>query len=277
MEIVKKILSFLIGFVLMILISVLLSSFLLKNIIQNQLIGSIVRTEMLSDFIDESDIENKEEINKLLDDDELNNIVNNMIDDYLNSVDDENYIVSEKTVNAIINYIVEHEEEIEKITDTEIDIDEIKSQESYDELTNTLNDALGETNNLGSSEKNILKTYAYLTSNRFRITLLVSIVVLIVLLALIKKSTYEWLSTASISLISSGVLLCLIYTALKFLIISLLKEENISITVDPKDMLIVGLLEIVLGIVLKLLKSTIESKKQAQLLEDGNLEERKEL
>ena len=67
MKAFKKFLAFLIGLALMVIIVTLTTSFLLKDIFQNQVVSSVIKTNMVKEAVNDADFEGKDELNELLD------------------------------------------------------------------------------------------------------------------------------------------------------------------------------------------------------------------
>ena len=277
MKVLKGFLSVLISLVIMVLVSLLVSSFLLKSLVQNQVVGNVVKTEMITEVINDSDIENKEEIIKLLDDKDLNKVINETIEDFIDAINNDRTELSPKTIDSIIDYTVEHKSEIEKITNEKINVEDIKSQSSYNELSRSLNEVLKETDSLGSTEKTIIKAYGFFTSNTFRIILIAVIIGLIVALALLKGSWYMWLSSVGGALIASGILMSALYAAVQVILKEFVRDPALDITINPKNILIVGIFEIVVGIALVITKTIIKNAKEEKPLENNEIIEDKQV
>ena len=283
MDTLKKILSFFVGLALMCIIVALTSSILLKDIFQNQIIGSVVKTEMVTEAINNSEFDKKSEINELLDDKELQGLINDVVTDYVNSIDNEDYEVNEKTVDRIIDYVVDHQDELEKITGEKIDINEVTSKESKEELTKAMNDSFKDINNLDSSVKKLIKGYGFITSTKFRILLILAAVVSLMLLILLQGSVYDWLTTAGVSLITCGVFVSALYAVVSALAKTITKNTDAPISIDPSSIIIIGLVELGIGILLIITKSVIKkvlSKKNGTekeiIIEDADTGEKTE-
>ena len=258
MDTLKKLLSFFIGLALMLMIGLLTTSILVKDVFQNQVIGSIVRTEMVSEAVNNSDFEGKNEINELLDDKELYNIIDDVVTDYVNSIGDEDYKVNEKTIDGIIDYVVDHQDELEKITGEKIDISEIKSEKSKQELTDAMNKSFADINNADSSVKKVIKGYGFITSNKFRALLIVGIIVSLLLLILLQGSVYDWLTTAGVSLITCGVFVSALYAVVSALAKAIAKNSDVPISINPTSIIIIGIIELGVGILLIIIKSIVK-------------------
>ena len=258
MKAFKKFLAFLIGLALMVIIVTLTTSFLLKDIFQNQLVSSVVKTNMVKEAVNDADFEGKDELNELLDDKELYELIDDVVTDYVNSIGDEDYEVDEKTVDRIIDYVVDHQDELEKITGEKIDINEVTSKESKEELTNAINESFKDINNADSSVKSLVKGYGLITSTKFRALLIGAIIVSLMLLILLQGSVYDWLSTAGVSLITCGVFVSALYIVVNALIKAMSKSSNNPITISASNMIIIGIVEFGVGILLIVIKSIVK-------------------
>ena len=68
-----------------------------------------------------------------------------------------------------------------------------------------------------------------------------------------------WMSNLGTTLIISGIFVSLMYTGLKFIIDELAKSENITVS-TPTNVLVVGIVEIVIGIGLIVARHILRKK-----------------
>jgi hypothetical protein len=180
-------------------------------------------------------------------------------------LDDSNYQVSDKTVDSILDFFAKHKDELSKISDHEITEEEIRSAETRENLTKALNDgfnSLGK--DLGQTEKDIIKSYGTFTSKSFRIVLLVLIFVQIGLLVLIKWSPYKWMTTTGVTFVISGVFIGTSYLIAKILLSKVIVNDAKEISINPKIMLILAIVEISVGVILLIAKTVISNTLEKQ-------------
>lgn len=258
MNFLKGLLSFILSIVLFILLTIFSFNILFKGVVQPQLIGGLAKKQLVSEYIEKEDIDHKEEIEKLLEDKEADKIANNLVNDYMKYLSDNSYKVSKKTVNNIINFCVNHREEINNISNTVVTENEIKSQETFDDLYNKINDGFKEINKkIGKTPQEVIKIYVNLTSNNITLVLIISIIICVILLILIKGSLYKWISTFGSSLISCGIMVIGLYFILNYLVLTIINKQNFNLNIKINQVLTLGLFEIIIGIVMIIVKIII--------------------
>ena len=216
MNILKGFASVLICIAIVILLEMLTFSISLKHVFQNQIIGGAVKEKVLDNYIKDNSSIDKEKVESLIKDNKSNEIIDNVINDYMKYMDDSNYEISDKTIDSIIDFCLAHKSEIEKISGREVPESEIKSDETRQNISKSLNSGFKEFGeNFGETEKSIIKSYGNFTSSKFRILVIVAVVILLGLLALLKWSTYKWLSSFGVALIISGISILMLYAFIK--------------------------------------------------------------
>ena len=210
---------------IVILLEMFSFSISIKHVFQNQIIGGAVKEKVLDSYLKENESVDKEKIENLINDNKSNEIIDNIINDYMKYLDNENNEISDKTVDSIVEYCLTHKDEISKISGREVSEEEIKSEETRNNISKSLNDGFKSfSEGFGTTEKSFVKSYGEFTSSKFRVTIIIIIVVLLGLLALIKWSTYRWLSSFGVAMIISGVTVLMAYAVLKGIIFIVVKN-----------------------------------------------------
>ena len=75
---------------------------------------------------------------------------------------------------------------------------------------------------------------------------------------IIKNSFYSWLSTFGSSLISIGILISGLYLMLDYIIKEIIKRQIYNLKIDVNQILVIGITEIILGIVMIVAKKIID-------------------
>ena len=262
MKILKKFLAFIVGAVLFFLLLAFSLNMVFKGVIQKQVIGGVAKTTIVSEYLDKSDIENKDEIKKLLDSKDSLKVVNNVVNEYMEYLVDNNHKVSKTTLNSIIDFCVKHREEINKISNDNVSESEIKSQETYNNLEQSINDGFKEIGTeIGDTPREILKTYSSITSNNFQVVLIIAIIICIILLIIINESLFKWISRFGSSLLTCGIIICLLYIGANMLVSKIIEKLDFEISIKLEEMLVIGIIEIVVGILLIVLKVVLTKMK----------------
>ena len=277
MKFFKGFLSFIIGIILTILLMVLSLNMIFKNVVEKEVLGGIIKDQIISEYIENEEIENKDLIKELLNENEVTTIAGNVIDEYMEFLEDNNHKVSQKTLDSIINFSVKHRQQISKIAGRDISENELKSAESYKNLSDSINEGFSKVGNeINKSGTKVVKTYNNLTSNNFKIIIIISILISIILLMVIKNSFYKWLSIFSKSIITCSIIIISLYVLSTFLINKIKENQNIEITISLNGILVIGIIELVIGILCIIIKKIIDKKeniKQTKYIEKSHSEE----
>lgn len=260
MKIVKKILSFILSIVLFILVLAFSLNLVIKGVVQKQIIGGVAKNQILNEYIEKSDYENKdkEKIRKILDNPEALKVANSVVDEYMVYAADNNHKVSKKTVDGIINFFIKNREKLNELTDSNVTEEELKSQETYNNIEKSLNEGFEDVNfDIGEQASNVIRIYSKLTSNNLQILIGISIIIVIILLMIIKSSLYKWMSTFGSSLISTGIMLCGLFFTLNLVVEAIKKKLEFEIEMNLKEVLTIGIIEIVVGIIFIITKIII--------------------
>ena len=217
----------------------------LKTIVQKNMVTEVIKTQI---FDSSNNSINKDEINKILEDKEINTIVNEIIEDITGDVNQEKITIDDATIEHAINYAEAHKEELEKITGEKIDLSDV----NIEEIKTEINDSLAQTDfNTDQSVKTVIEAYNIFTSKELFYGLLG---------ALLSWSAYKWLLPAGISLIVSGVIGFATFL-LSFAVVGMIASET-NISINTNSILINSLIELAVGIIAVVVVSIINKKKK---------------
>ena len=261
MKVLRGVLTFIVSFVLAILITLFTTVSSVKNIIQNQLIVEGAKQIILAENGEEAR-EYVDVIDEIVKSNGASEIVDSVLNEYTEYLETGDTELSDDTVNLIINFCVDNKEKIEKITGEEIDVNKINSEESKTELKEGFGDAVEEINiPRDTPVSSIIITYGKFTSNSFKQNLLIIILVLVVLLMLLSWSLYKWTKPLGTVLLTSGILVTILYLLIFVGTGIINKSLETQINIDANYLLISGIIEIVSGIILLVVYSIINKKK----------------
>lgn len=254
MKALRIFLSVVVSIILVILVVGLTMVSSLKTIVQKNMVTEVIKTQI---FDSSNNSINKDEINKILEDKEINTIVNEIIEDITGDVNQEKITIDDATIEHAINYAEAHKEELEKITGEKIDLSDV----NIEEIKTEINDSLAQTDfNTDQSVKTVIEAYNIFTSKELFYGLLGAIIFQIVLLALLSWSAYKWLLPAGISLIVSGVIGFATFL-LSFAVVGMIASET-NISINTNSILINSLIELAVGIIAVVVVSIINKKKK---------------
>lgn len=256
----KKIIKVFLSFIIVLLMLFLTISFNLNKVIVDGVIKEIIITKISAKKVNNPNIseevintlplpdylKNSEDINKLLEDERVQEIINKYIDITLDNLTSEE-IKNIDIESDIINYINENKELIKEITGKEVTPEMIEDTKKVIEESN-LNETIEETivstkESISTEEKIVLKGYKEIISTKTRIITISLIALCLLLIALIDKSFYKWIKTGSICTIISGILVLLMSFITKLLVTSILPLPSFNVSYLYKS----GLIQLIIG------------------------------
>lgn len=256
----KKIIKVFLSFIIVLLMLFLTISFNLNKVIVDGVIKEIIITKISAKKVNNPNIseevintlplpdylKNSEDINKLLEDERVQEIINKYIDITLDNLTSEE-IKNIDIESDIINYINENKELIKEITGKEVTPEMIEDTKKVIEESN-LNETIEETivstkESISTEEKIVLKGYKEIISTKTRIITISLIALCLLLIALIDKSFYKWIKTVSICTIISGILVLLMSFIAKLLVTSILPLPSFNVSYLYKS----GLIQLIIG------------------------------
>ena len=259
----KKIIKVFLSFVIVLLMLFLTISFNLNKVIVDGVIKEIIITKISAKKVNNPNIseevintlplpdylKNSEDINKLLEDQRVQEIINKYIDITLDNLTSEE-IKNIDIESDIINYINENKELIKEITGKEVTPEMIEDTKKVIEESN-LNEAIEDTiestkESISTEEKIVLKGYKEIISTKTRIIVIGLIALCLLLIAIIDKSFYKWIKTGSICTIISGILVLLMGFILKLIVTSILPLPSFNVSYLYNS----GLIQLIIGIVI---------------------------
>lgn len=259
----KKIIKVFLSFIIVLLMLFLTISFNLNKVIVDGVIKEIIITKVIPKKVNNPNVsediintlplpdylKDSEDINKLLEDERVQEIINKYIDITLDNLTSEE-IKNIDIESDIINYINENKELIKEITGKEVTSEMIEDTKKVIEESN-LNEAIEDTiestkESISTEEKIVLKGYKEIISTKTRIIVIGLIALCLLLIALIDKSFYKWIKTGSICTIISGILVLLMGFILKLIVTSILPLPSFNVSYLYKS----GLIQLIIGIVI---------------------------
>ena len=239
-------------------------------------------TESIVDVIDDTTNESipeevKEQIKTTIDDNkEVKKIINDSLDIVLEMLTN-NSSDFQIDVTDDLNSIVSSG--IEILDDNGVKLSESEKEELYsivekEEVNNIINDAAQEIRaNLDDDTKLIFEAYNFFTGSTFKIIIISLIVVLLLFVALLKKSVYSWLFNLGIASTLAGLVIgVLLPIFLSSIIDEIVKEGGITLKINSLNtigyvLIGIGVIAIIINIILKTLKNknkpVIDNKEEA--------------
>ena len=240
-----------------------------KDIVQNQLLTTAIKSAVTENVTNEED---KKVINEYVDkftqDPELNELVDLVLRDYIEYTNSGKQ-VSDETVDKIISFLNNHKEEVAKFSNEDIDFTELNSQKTKDEIKKSINEGFQDVDSANAevSVSEVLTVYTAATSNTYLFALSVVLVIIAALIALVSWSFYAWLKPVGITTIVTAVYTLIGYSLLTVLFTALASSEDVNISINGNTLLYAGIIEFVLGVVFVVIYGVL-SKRENSIITD---------
>ena len=259
MKIVKKVFTGLLTIILIDLLFLLILNISIKNfIIKEVLINSISTNNELvkvDNFNNDNPIiTNNEVVQEILKDEQNQEYLSEFIDDYIQNLSDDDLetLNTEKIQNKIIIYIRNHKEELSEKTGVEITdemIDKTNEILSNVDTQKALNQEINNyKNNMTKEEKFAIRAFEFVSSEKLRIILIISIILDLILIALIQKSTYKWIKNLSYAMTISGLSIIVLAVSIRYLI-----STTTMIVIKIKSITTLGIIVLAVGIAIQII------------------------
>ena len=265
MKVLKKILLFILSFILFNLVGALFIIFSIKNIVQDKILNEAVKESVIPAIIDTSELntEQKSKMSEILNDDQVNEVINEFVEDVMNTMVDEDTTIDQSTIDKIFDYFVENKEKIESVTGQEInteDIEKVRESEEYKSFGETLSKSIEETSDsLSNTEVKALKLYLFIISNEFKYILIGLCILDLLLIMLVQWSLYKWIGTLGGAILGSGITILVFYVIINYIVDEYLAQNNIIIDVDTSLLFLLGIGSIVFGLLFKTISKIIDN------------------
>ena len=244
----KRFLLVLLSFLISVIILALCVSYGIKSVVVNIISDNIIKGEITSNVIEEIkdtysnvsyDLLEEIEINTK-NSDEVNRITQKYLDGILDSLSGKGEIEVPNTKEELLTIIEDNEKILEEngidFTDEQKDhiTSELVESGVIDEVYKKLSDELKD--NMSDDEEKLVSTYVFIQSNTFRMLCFSSIFILLLIIALLKRSFYRWSVNLGISLVISGLLIILLLpimvNGLGDIFASKLMDQDLSININ---------------------------------------------
>jgi len=265
----KRIITTILTFIIILSITLLTISYSLKGILVNGVIKETVKyTITISSFKERNDMPtvttDNEKVNKILQSKEVQELMNKYLNKIINNLSSDDEIDEFEIEKDIINYLKDNKKEIEKITGKEVTDDQIeKTIELYEDkhISHNIEQAIKDArNNMTTKEKTILKGYSFLISNLFRGILFGIIILNLILISIINKSVTILIEKFSSSLLISGV-----FTTIIGIVSGIVVRRKTGFeTISTMDLIIPSIIIAVIGLAIVIVYRVIEYKRGEQ-------------
>ena len=284
MKVLRSILYVVIAILLGLLINVLSLTMILKNVVQEEIITNTIKASLTSGYLaknmDNLTEDQKKMLEKFLNDEDINEVVDVLVDNYTNYQSNENYKISQSDVDKLKKYIDDHQDFIKEISDEDINIEDIKKEITVDNIDKNAKKAIEKLDELPEEIKPVVTSYKYITLGPVKLVLIALIVVCIALMILISWSLIKWMKSTGICLITNGVLISLLYLfidAAKSMVMRVINNNTLFNNISFNNILIIGLSELIIGIILIVVYKLLNKKTNKEEKIDNNNEQKKEL
>jgi len=270
MKTLRSILYVIIAMLLGIFINLLSLTFIFKNVVQDEIITNTIKTSIATGYltknikdIDKLTPEQKKMLEDFLNDNDINEVVNVVMENYMNYQSDSNYKISQDDVDKLKDYVIKHQDLIKQASDEDFDINKITNEITVDNIDENARKVANQLDELPSEIKPIIKSYKYIIDGPIKIILIGLIIVCIALMMLISWSLIKWMKATGVCLITNGVLILLMFAfvdGIKDLILRAIDIKIAFANLSFNSILIIGLVELIIGIILVVVHNIVNKK-----------------
>ncbi len=262
MNALKKLITIFIGIILTITLFSSSVVLIIKNLFEKQLVSNVLKEEIIVSYSKKvTDDEKVEQLENLLEDKELKKLAQTVIDEYIDVMSGDKDKISYETVDKIIDFVVNHKENLEEITGEKVSVEEIKSEKNreklYENLNNNINQIEEETNELEIAAK----AYNIVTSSGALTFVIIVVIVSVGMVILINQSIRTGLTMLGVISIILGINHLSFYVLVESLLsVTKININNRPININVSIILIVGIISLLLGIIMLVSKKFIPKK-----------------
>ena len=264
MKFLKGFATFIIGVLLFVLMFALSLILRLETFVEKELVVSAVKEVSIQEIKgDDATNEQKKLIEKMLEDEKSEEIIQKIVQNYISYKEDSNYEVSKDDYDLLIDYIVKHLDEINAVSDTKLTEAEVREQFKYEDFKKNTKEVFEDFDKDSKDMSQTMNLYTKVTSNNTKLILIVSIVICILLITLVNWAFIKWLKVVGINLIIIGVIFAIMYGFGLFMQSKIMADENVLQVIraiDIKGFLITAIVEVVVGIVLLVVYKLLNKK-----------------
>ena len=206
----------------------------------------------------EDNIENNEEIDAFVEK-YSNRLLQDLSKENINDVD------LEEDIRNILHGNKDMLEEAlgKEITDEQLDKALDEAFDTTDDVDNTYQQIIKDAQDeMPAEAQTMIDGYNTITSNEFIIITTIVSVVAIIIIALLKKPYYKWIVNVGIAGIISALFIALIGGSISLLFNLIIKSMNTTMTISAFPMLITAGIMLVVSIILIIINSVLDSKKE---------------
>lgn len=264
MKFLKGFATFIIGVLLFVLMFALSLILRLETFVEKELVVSAVKEVSVQEIKgDDATNEQKKLIEKMLEDEKSEEIIQKIVQNYISYKEDSNYEVSKDDYDLLIDYIVKHLDEINAVSDTKLTEAEVREQFKYEDFKKNTKEVFEDFDKDSKDMSKTMNLYTKVTSNNTKLILIVSIVICILLITLVNWAFIKWLKVVGINLIIIGVIFAILYGFGLFMQSKIMADENVLQVIraiDIKGFLITAIVKVVVGIVLLVVYKLLNKK-----------------
>ena len=284
MKVLRIIGNIIIGIILFLLIFSLSFIKSTRNFLEKDLILGAVRLSLVEAISNETGKlkANQEEIiSEIFNDRETDDFVSMIINNFQSYQNNKaSFQISRSDIEKINKYVKKYKSQIIKISGDKIkdiseeEFEKMFSSENINKYANRIFEEIS--SSIGDEIDDVVNVYNNMTSNKITILLIILIVVFLILLLLINWSLYRWMLVPGICLIISGVLMSIVFFGGIILNEIVRAEKFIQEAIGEinfNSYIIVGIIEIVVGIILIVLYNVLKNKSLNKNIKSLNVAE----
>ena len=272
MKVLKKILLGLLTFLFFNLVTLCILSYAADRYLQKELVSDLIKEVLTTTVVQMTDLteEQEQQVQEIFEQPAAQELIEDLNEELLNGMNlDGNIEIDPEMFDKVFDYILENKEQIESITNSEINLSEIEEFRNSDDyqnikenMTENINNSMSQSNDNQKTVEKVFNYYSVFISNKFRMYVIGLSIINLICIALLQNSNYKWLKTFGKAIIMCGITLTCFYAAMVIALKVIESKTGVSMMLDYKSLIVFDIIFIGIGIfsliVYKNIKKNVE-------------------
>ena len=272
MKVLKKILLGLLTFLFFNLVTLCILSYAADRYLQKELVSDLIKEVLTTTVVQMTDLteEQEQQVQEIFEQPAAQELIEDLNEELLNGMNlDGNIEIDPEMFDKVFDYILENKEQIESITNSEINLSEIEEFRNSDDyqnikenMTENINNSVSQSNDNQKTVEKVFNYYSIFISNKFRMYVIGLSIINLICIALLQNSNYKWLKTFGKAIIMCGLTLTAFYAVMLVALKVIESKTGVSMMLDYKSLIVFDIIFIGIGIfsliVYKNIKKNVE-------------------
>lgn len=268
MNVLKKVLLGLLTFLFFNLVTLCVLSYAADRYLQKELVSNMIKKVLTTSVVQMTDLSDEQEkqVEEIFEQPAAQELIEDLNEELLNGMNlDGNIEIDPEMFDKVFDYILENKEQIESITNSEINLSEIEEFRNSDDyqnikenMTENINNSMSQSNDNQKTVEKVFNYYSIFISNKFRMYVIGLSIINLICIALLQNSNYKWLKTFGKAIIMCGLTLTAFYAVMLVALKVIESKTGVSMMLDYKSLIIFDAIFISVGILSLIVHKNID-------------------